>query len=304
MVKNILCTTSSFGSAQPDVLARLENKGFTPVLNPFKRKLTLTELEGLIAEHDPVGMLAGTEPIPESALTASGCLKVISRVGVGWDNVDKDAASQLGIKVYRTEGVLNDAVAELTLGLMLSVLRQIGLHDRLMRAGTWQKHTGSLLKGKTVGIIGFGSIGMQVGQLCRAFGAKIVFHDTITRDVDWALAVSKEDLVTSADIITIHADGDAALITRDDIVAAKDGVVLINSARGGMIEEAALHQGLVSGKVGGAGLDVYDQEPYSGELIGQDRVVLTPHIGSYAREARADMEKMAVNNLFAGFGIN
>ncbi len=305
MKKVILCTTTSFGSSAPDALDRMKAKGFIPVLNPFKRKLTAEELGVLIAEHKPVGLLAGTEPVPEEVLNvAVAHLQVVSRVGVGWDNVDRSAADRLGIKVFRTEGVLNDAVAELTLGLMLTVLRQLGLHDRLMRSGKWEKHTGSLLKGKTVGIIGFGSIGQQVGKLCLAFGARILFSDPLSRSVDWAKAVTKDDLITSAHIISIHADGNAALIGPAEVERCRPGVVLINTARGGMIDEAALAKGIASGKIGGAGIDVFDNEPYAGELIESDKVVLTPHIGSYAREARVAMESMAVDNLFSGLGID
>ena len=304
MEKNILCTTTSFGSSSPEALERIKSKGFTPVLNPFKRKLTAGELGTLINDHKPVGLLAGTEPVPKEVLHgAAAHLRVISRVGVGWDNVDRDSAAGLGIKVFRTEGVLNDAVAELTLGLMLAVLRQIGFHDRLMRSGKWEKRTGSLLKGKNVGIIGFGSIGRQVGKLCHAFGARIMFTDPVSKSAGWAKGTAKDDLVASAHIISIHADGNSALIGPEEIEKCRPGAVLINTARGGMIDEAALAEGLASGKIGGAGLDVFDDEPYAGELTESDLVVLTPHIGSYAREARVAMEKMAVDNLFSGLGI-
>ncbi|MEH0019282.1 MAG: NAD(P)-dependent oxidoreductase [Desulfobacter sp.] len=302
---NILCTTTSFGVSAPDVLVRMEEKGFIPVLNPFKRKLTAAELRSLVIEHQPVGLLAGTEPIPMDVLDAgSPTLKVVSRVGVGWDNVDRAAADRLGIKVFRTQGVLDDAVAELTLGLMLSVLRHVALHDRCLRSGKWEKHTGVLLREKVVGIIGFGSIGKQVGTLCHAFGAHVVYTDPVPKTVEWARPVTRDELIASADIISVHADGNAALIGPEDMVNCKSGVVFINTARGGMIDEAGLAEGIVAGRIGGAGLDVFDREPYTGELAGLDRVVLTPHIGSYAREARETMERMAVDNLFAGLGVD
>jgi len=142
------------------------------VINPWGRKLSESELLDLLEKYRPVGLLAGTEAITRVVLVrARDFLRVISRVGVGWDNVDRQAAAELGILVYRTAGVLTVAVAELTLGLMLSALRSIALHDRRIRQGVWQKPMGSLLKGKLVGIIGFGAIGQGVGQLLKALGA-------------------------------------------------------------------------------------------------------------------------------------
>ena len=273
-------------------------------MNPFKRKLSGEELKSLVIEYQPVGLLAGTEPVTQEVLeSGKNCLKVVSRVGVGWDNVDKNAAARLGIQVFRTQGVLNDAVAELCLGLMLSALRKLTLHDRQLRSGIWQKHMGGLLKGKTIGILGFGSIGQRVGSLCHAFGAHIVFHDPVSKDVSWARSVEKQDLIATAHIISIHADGSVALIGQEELARCRQGVILINTARGGMIEEAALAKAILAGRVGCACLDVFDQEPYSGSLAESDRVILTPHIGSYAVEARVAMEEMAVDNLLKGLCV-
>jgi len=302
-MKHILCTTTSFGTSAPGLLEKLAENNLKPVLNPFKRKLSAEELTSLVIEYQPVGLLAGTEPVTREVLeSGKNCLKVVSRVGVGWDNVDKNTAARLGIQVFRTQGVLNDAVAELCLGLMLSALRKLTLHDRQLRSGVWKKHMGGLLKGKTIGILGFGSIGQQVGSLCHAFGARILYHDPAPKKVAWAESVEKQDLIATAHIISIHADGSVALIGPEELDRCRQGVILINTARGGMIEEDALARGLLSGRVGYACLDVFDQEPYSGSLAESDRVILTPHIGSYAVEARIAMEEMAVDNLLKGLG--
>jgi D-3-phosphoglycerate dehydrogenase len=288
--KTILATTSSFAREFPAVLEPLESNGLSIVLNPFERKLNEEELSKLLQEYKPVGVLAGTEPITRSALDkAKNYLRVISRVGVGWENVDRDFAEQMGIRVYRTHGVLTQAVAELTIGLILSALRYISSNDRLIRQGRWQKTMGGLLYGKTVGIIGFGNIGQKVGELVTAFGAKVVYHDLEEITVPWGQAVSLPELLTQAEIITIHASGKDKIIGQEELgKICKREVILVNTARGGLID------------VNFACLDVFEDEPYCGPLCSLDNVILTPHIGSYAKEARVLMERTAVDNLLQG----
>lgn len=190
-MNTVLCTTSSFGKSAPHVLETLKDHGLWPIINSYERKLTEEELHRLIEAHKPIGLLAGTEPITRSRLVqCKDYLKVICRVGVGRDNVDRNAAKELGIQIYRTEGVLDQAVAELTLGLILSALRHIPFQDRQIRAGIWQKGMGSLLNGKTVGIIGFGAIGQRVGELSKALGTAVVYFDPYPKNVKWAKPLS------------------------------------------------------------------------------------------------------------------
>ena len=178
----MIATTSSFASESPEALELIENKGLKIILNPWGRKLKEEELGRLLQDYTPVGLLAGTEPITRQVLAAAkGHLRIISRVGTGWDNVDREAAREMGIRVYRTSGVLTQAVAELTIGLILSALRSISSNDRLIRQGRWNKTMGGLLSGKIVGIIGFGHIGQRVGELITAFGAKVLYYGTGTR---------------------------------------------------------------------------------------------------------------------------
>jgi D-3-phosphoglycerate dehydrogenase len=304
MKTTILCTTTSFGASAPHVLTRMADLGLNVVRNPYKRKLTEEELADLIRTHTPAGLLAGTEPISGTVLELGlPWLKVVSRVGVGWDNVDHGAARKMEIKVFRTEGVLDHAVAELALAMILDLVRKVGAQDRAMRAGTWKKKTGTLLRGKTVGILGLGSIGRQVGHLCNAFGARVIFSDVQERSATFAEQVSLPELLRSAQIISVHASGDAALLGREELESCREGVILVNTARGGMIDETALADALDSGKAAGAGLDVFNHEPYEGPLTRYENVVLTPHVGSYAREARAEMEEMAVDNLLRGLDL-
>ena len=301
-MKTVLATTSSFAKHAPEILSYLNDKGLRFVNNAFGRKITEDELRLLLEKYKPVGLLAGTEPITQAILKeAKDYLKVISRVGVGWDNVDRKAAQELGIQVYRTEGVLNEAVAELTLGMILCALRTIPLHNSQVHSGVWQKGMGSLLQDKVVGIIGFGAIGQRVGELVKAFNARVIYHDPVPAKVSWAKALPLHEMLPQADIITIHASGSDQILGEYELNSlCKQGMIVVNTARGGLVDEKALYKALVSGRVAFACLDVFENEPYSGPLCSLDNVILTPHIGSYALEARVAMEKKAVENLIRG----
>jgi D-3-phosphoglycerate dehydrogenase / 2-oxoglutarate reductase len=297
-MRNILCTTSGFGKTSPDAVLKIESNGYKLVLNPYGRKLKENELQKLLFEFKPIGMLAGTEQITRQTLDITkDYLKAISRVGVGWDNVDHAAVKEFGIKIFRTEGVLNQAVAELTIGMMLCALRNIALHDRSIRSGIWEKHMGVQLKGKTVGIIGFGAIGQRVGELVSAFGANIIYFDLYPKTGLNAESCTLEDLLAKSDIVTLHTDGSNTVLGAQELENCKKGVIIINTARGGLVDEDALYLALQSGQVSYACLDVFEKEPYSGRLTQLENMVLTSHIGSYAKEARKEMEEMAVSNL-------
>lgn len=296
----VLATTSTFGQWQSRATALLRAAGHNLQTNPHGRRLTEDELAELLRQHRPVGLLAGTEPVTNAVLEAArGHLKVISRVGVGWDNVDREAAARLGIPVLRTEGVLSDAVAELTLGMILGALRHIPRHDRELRAGAWVKRPGGLLRGRTLGIVGFGAIGRCVAKLAAAFEPRIIYADA--RQISSPLGTQRAlpALLAEADIVTLHASGSGRLLGPAELDLMKPGAVLVNTARGGMVDEDALAERLASEAIGCACLDVFEAEPYEGPLRQAPNAVLTPHIGSYAAEVRADMEFLAVKNLLA-----
>ena len=300
--KTILATTSSFAADSPARLVSLAGYGLQLVLNPWGRKLNEDELAELLQKKRPVGLLAGTEPITRRVLIACrDFLRVISRVGVGWDNVDREVAAELGIRVYRTAGVLAEAVAELTIGFMLAALRCITLQDRQVRQGLWQKRMGALLRGKVVGIIGFGSIGQRVGELVQAFGCEVIYCDPRAAAVPWASRLTLRQILAQADIVTIHAGGKEQILGAAELAGlGRRGLILINTARGEMIDDEALVSCLADGRIGFACLDVFQEEPYRGSFCGVDNVILTPHIGSYAREARELMEETAIEHLVSG----
>lgn len=302
MRKSVLTTTSSFNAELPDIINILKRYDLQVVQNPHGRRVNEEELEMLLEKYRPVGLLAGTEPITGRLLDkAKGYLRVISRVGAGWDNVDKKAAAGFGIAVYRTVGILTESVAELAVGMILAALRLFTNYDRQLRCGHWEKRMGGLLQGKLLGIVGFGAIGQRVGELAKAFGAEVIFSDPCPISVDWAREEQLESLLRCADVITLHASGNDVILGANELQhQCKRGVIIVNTARGGLIDESALMGCLESGQVGYACLDVFEEEPYHGPLCALENVILTPHIGSYASEARQRMETMAVENLLSG----
>ena len=246
------------------------------------------------------GLIAGTEPLTKKVLKRSCRLSVISRVGVGLENIDLDFAKKQGIKVFNTPALLTESVAELTLGLILSCLRKIAIADNSVRRKQWRKEMGSLLEGKIIGIIGFGHIGKRVAQLLRAFKAKAIFYDISRKTSSIATRVPLSTLLKESDIISLHVSGKKKIIGGREFKMVKKGVIFINTSRGSALDEAALVRALCSGIVAGAGLDVFEREPYKGKLAQFGNCILTPHIGSYAKEARIQMEIKAVENLLKG----
>jgi D-3-phosphoglycerate dehydrogenase len=274
-------------------------KGYEVILNPHGRKVKPAELIELA--KDAVGLIAGTESIIEEVLAKLPSLKVISRCGVGIDNVDLDATKRLGVRVFNTPGAPTLAVAELTVGLILDLLRKVSQMDRAMRNKQWQKRMGSLLYGKKIGIKGFGRVGKKVAELLSPFGCELAYADPFVEDGLLGLnRLSLEDLLGWADIITIHVSVSEKLIEEREFGLMKKGAYIINTSRGGVIDELILYEYLKNGQLSGAALDVFEQEPYTGSLKELDNVILTPHIGSYAKEARVNMELQAVKNLLEG----
>ena len=297
----IAITTSSFAKDDPTILDQIP-VSIEVIMNPHGRTLKADELVSLAAET--IGIIAGTEKYDAATLSKLKNLKVISRVGVGIDNIDLAAAKARGIKVYNTPDGPTQAVAELVLGLMLSLLRKTYLMDREMRQGNWKKEMGNLLCSKTVGIVGLGRIGRKVAELVSAFGAKAVFYDVNpeARTLN-AQRMSFGELLKSSDIVTLHCSTKEQLLGREALTSMKSGAWLVNTARGSLLDEIALAELLKNGHLAGAALDVFEQEPYQGPLAQLPNVIVAPHIGSYATESRVQMEADAVKNLLEGLAL-
>ena len=296
----VALSVSSFADADAAPLERL--RGAANVLdNPHGRKLDEAEVAELISEAD--GVIAGTEPLTAGVLENASRLRAISRVGVGLDSVDLDAARRLGIEVFNTPDAVTDAAAELAVAGILALGRHLHRMDAAIRAGNWDRMMGSLMIGKTVGVVGLGRVGRRVAALLGAFGTKLIAYDVVPDD-GWAAEHGVErvelgELLPRAEVVTLHASGADRLLGATELAALPDGAIVANAARGGLVDEQALHAELASGRLGGAYLDVFEQEPYDGPLRELDNVLLTAHAGSYAREARALMEAQAVENLLA-----
>jgi D-3-phosphoglycerate dehydrogenase len=309
-IKTIIVTTSTFAQFDGAPLEKLNVAGFKVILNPHGRKLTEVEVDSLFKEYKPVGIIAGVEPLTKNVLENSAAyLLVISRAGVGLDNVDIKAAADLGIKVFSTPDAPTTAVAELAIGLILSVLRKIPQSDAAIRSGKWKPVMGSLLEGKTVGVVGVGRIGGKLANILqKGFGAIVIGYDPFIQTSDppkapCLLTTTLEELLSKSDIVSLHISkpsGSSYYIGAKEIAMMKNGAVIINTSRGGLVDESALKTALDKKRLAGAGLDVFEDEPYNGTLIGNENVVLTMHMGSYAKESRTRMEMEAVQNLLSG----
>ena len=302
----VLITTSSFGAKDVAALNTLRDAGCETVLNPFGRTLTETEITSLLGEHRPVGLIAGLEPLTEAVMQgAVAHLQVISRCGTGLDNVDLPAAKRLGIAVLNTPAAPAEAVAELSLGLILALIRNVVAHDQMVRSGTWKKRMGLLLSEITVGIVGLGRVGRRVAAILRPLGTKVVATDVLP-DHDWIAAhgvslMTLPQLLAASHVVSLHlpyASGDLhRLMNAERIAAMKPGSFLINTSRGALIDEQAVSDALHSGHLAGAAIDTFEQEPYTGLLVQAPNVILSPHAGSYARATRNRMELEAAQNL-------
>lgn len=301
-MKNILTSPSSFGQVGSEPLDLLNNSGYKVINNPFGRKLTEDEVIELA--KDCIGIVAGVETLSAKVMDALPQLRVISRVGVGMDSVDLEYAKQKGIVVVNTPDGPTLPVAELTLAMTMSLLRRVPMAHANMKKGVWKKEIGNLLYGKTIGVIGLGRIGKKVAGMFRALGNPVIGFD-LYPDYKWAneqeiSILSFEDVLSKADIITLHIPSNkdkSYIIGKKELDLLRKTAFLINIARGGVINEDELFTVLKEKRIAGAAVDVFSNEPYTGNLKDLDNIVLTPHLGSYAEEAKILMEIDAVNNL-------
>ena len=302
-VHKLLFTTSSFDLKNFADRSAVEAAGFELILNPLGKRLTESQVVELL-DDQVVGMVAGIEPMTESVLRGAQSLKVISRCGIGLDNVDLEAAKKLVISVFNTPDAPTRSVAELTLAYILSLARRVAESDRAIRMGKWQAMMGSLLARQTVGVIGYGRIGKMVTHLLQAFDARVLVHDEIAVAPEQGVElVSLETLLMGSDIVTLHipySPSTRHLINAKHLALMKPSALLVNVARGGLIDETALFAALLEKRLAGAALDCFEVEPYLGPLIDCEGVQMTAHMGSYAREARAMMEQEACANLVEG----
>ena len=275
-------------------------------LNKKGRKLTSIEIVDLLQDYS--GVIAGTELYTKEVLSQLPNLKVISRLGVGMDNIDLPCAKSMNIKVYKSKTTPALSVVELTLGLILDLFRKINYQNNQLKTGVWDKQMGELLTGKTLGIIGMGNIGKQLVKLLRGFNLNILAYD-LCQDESFAkehnIYYAELDLLLQkSDIVTIHlnlTDDTNKLFDYNIFKKMKSNAILINTSRGEIINEGDLIKALDEKLIKGVGLDVFENEPYNGLFDNYENVIMTPHIGAYAKEIRMQMEIEAASNLIEGF---
>jgi D-3-phosphoglycerate dehydrogenase / 2-oxoglutarate reductase len=297
----VLITTVPFGQNNKSPLEKLVSADMEYVINPLGRKLKESELAEMIDGFDI--LIAGTEHISAKVLERATKLKLIARVGIGLDNLDLLEARRRGIQVTYTPDAPAPAVAELTIGLMLSLLRSIHLSNDDLHNQKWTRYFGRRISNCSVGIVGAGRIGSRVIRHLQALGVNQVLaydrdenvQSNFDKNVEW---VSKETVYQESDIISIHVPLDHRtrnMIGCKELLSMRSNALLINASRGGIINENDLAYVLNSGHLGGAAIDVFETEPYKGELVNISRCLLTAHMGSMSLDCREKMEDEATD---------
>jgi len=295
-MKKALITTVPFADKSSRPLELMEIKGIEYVINPLNKKLTEDELAEMVTDFDVI--IAGTEPITAKVMNNASNLKHISRVGIGLDSVDLIAAEELGIKVSYTPDAPAPAVAELSIGMMLTLLRSVHVSNSQMHEGQWHRFFGRRLSNVTIGIIGAGRIGKGVIRHLQGFGTPRILVNDIEPDLqfgdeyelEW---VSKEQIYQEADVISLHlplTGKTKNIIRTEHLLMMKEDAIILNTARGGIINEDDLYDVLQTGHLSGAAIDVFDFEPYTGKLRDIERCLLTAHMGSMSVDCRTRME--------------
>ena len=292
----VLVTTVPFAVKNRLPIELLEGAGIELFINPLGRKLQEDELAEMVGDVDV--LIAGTELITDKVMNRARNLKLISRVGIGLDSVDLVAAEKRGIQVSYTPDAPAPAVAELTIGLMLTLLRHVHVANAQMHQGIWKRQFGRRIPEITIGIIGVGRIGGRVLRRLAAFGSpRILVNDPTPMPhvadklkLEW---VDKETIYREADLISLHVPltkQTKNMIRYDELKKMKSDAMIINASRGGIISEADLARVLNEGHLSGAAIDVFEQEPYEGELAQIERCLLTSHMGSMSLDCRTKME--------------
>jgi D-3-phosphoglycerate dehydrogenase len=297
----ILVTPTSFGRADPSLTTRLKAACGEVVINDTGRPLTAETLACMLQGVD--GYIAGLDEISRATLAAADQLQVISRYGVGVDNVDLVAARERGIVVTNTPGANSVSVAELAVALILATIRRIPEAVAAMRAGEWPRLNGVTLRNKTVGIVGYGAIGRAVAERLRPFGCRLLAFDPYVQpggSTD-AAVTDLDELLRDSDIVTLHAP-----LTNETKRMANEGFFgtmkansfLINTARGELIDEKALVEALTTGHLAGAAIDVFDREPLPKDspLLGLPTLIATPHMAAHTDDAMNAMGEIAMKD--------
>jgi D-3-phosphoglycerate dehydrogenase len=302
----VLVTPITFGKADLALKSTLEQSVGKVIYNPLGRPLSAVELIPLVKEAD--GFIAGLDQVDASVIEAAGRLKVIARYGVGIDRVDVPAATRRGIVVANTPGANSAAVAELAIALMLALGRDLCRADRAIRRGEWLRVTGVGLRGKAVGLVGFGAIGREVALRLKAFGCRVLAFDPYVKpEALEGLGIERaglNELLAQSDFVSLHASltaGTAGMVDHSFLNKMKPGSFLVNTARGELVDEGALKTALEEGRLRGAALDCFREEPppVHHPLFSLPQFLATPHMAAHTDEAVHTMGWMSVEACLA-----
>jgi D-3-phosphoglycerate dehydrogenase len=305
MAYKILVTPRSFGKNDPAPIEALKARGYELTMNPYGRILTKEEMIEQVRDAD--GVVVGVDPMDADVIAAGSKLKAIAKYGVGTDNIDMAFAESRGIKVTKTVGANSDAVAEFAVTLMLSVARRASFIDAECRKLNWTKISSLQMTGKTLGLIGLGAIGKLVAAKVKGFEMPVLAYDEF-KDTAYAAAngieyVDLETLLRKSDFISVHVPllpSTTKMISGPQFDLMKKTAVIVNTARGGIIDEDALLAALRSNRIWGAGIDVFEEEPPKNvELLKLDNIVVGSHCAASTLEAVDNMGTMSARNLIA-----
>ncbi len=303
MVTKVLIATRSFGSTSQRPWDVLAQAGFETIRADMSQKITEDRLVNLLEGVEAA--IIGIVPMSARVIERSPGLRVVVAHGVGVDHIDLEAAARHDVIVANCPGTNDQAVADLTIGLMLSIARRIPFVDRDVRIGKWGRHTGNELWKKTLGLIGLGRIGQGVAKRALGFDMEVLAFDPYV-DSEHARALGVrmtefEDVLTSADFLSLHAvltEETRNMLGQRELSMMKPSAFLINTARGGLVDETALHTALAEGRLAGAALDTFVAEPPVGSpLLELENVVVTPHIGAHSNEAIERVGVLAAQNV-------
>ncbi len=298
----VLVTPTSYGKHDARLKTELEAAVGTVIYSPHPRPLTSDEIRELLVDCD--GFIAGLDVIDAAALAGANRLKVIARYGVGVEKVDLDAARAQGIRVTNTPGANASAVAELTIGLLLALARQIPLAVQSTRTGGWLRLSGLSLEDKVVGLFGLGAVGREVAKRLAGFGCTLIAYDPFVTSADHVRLVSREELIAQSDFLSLHlpvTPETRGMVNSTFLAAMKPGSYLINTARGELIDDDALGAAITSKHIAGAALDCFSVEPPSADspLLALPQVIVTPHAGAHTDGAINAMGWGALRNCLA-----
>jgi D-3-phosphoglycerate dehydrogenase len=304
----VLVTCPPMQATAVDWMSRFDAPGITVGLPNVVQQLSPAELIGLLANYD--GMIAGDDPLNAAVLRSAARLRVVSKWGIGLDSIDLAAAAELGIRVTNTPDTFGEEVADVAIGYVVMLARHLQVIDRSVRSGAWSKPQGVSLAGRTLGIVGLGSIGRALARRGAAMGMRVIGQDidaaTGRRASEEGIeVVDLERLIAGADIISLHCpltDQNRHMINEARLARMRPGAYLINTARGPLIDEAALIAALQTGRLAGAALEVFEEEPLptSSPLIGMENVILGSHNASNTAEAVARVNELAIDNVLRG----